>query len=75
MSRKTGIVTDSRYLGHGAGFPHPESPERLAAIYRMLEQPDMAGKFVPIPPRPATYQELALIHHPSYIDSVAGTSG
>lgn len=75
MSRKTGVVTDIRYMEHGGGFAHPESPERLAAIYRMLEQPDMAGKFVPIPPRPATHEELAFIHRPSYIDSIAATAG
>ncbi|MDO8723959.1 MAG: histone deacetylase [Syntrophales bacterium] len=75
MLRKTGIVTDARYMEHGAGFYHPESPERLAAIYRMLEQPDMAGKFVPIPSRLATHEELTFIHHPSYIDSVAATAG
>ena len=39
MSRKTGIVKDTRYLQHSAGFAHPESPERLAAIYEMLDNP------------------------------------
>lgn len=67
MSRKTGIVTDARYMEHGAGFYHPESPERLAAIYHILDQPDMAGKFVSIPPRPATHEELAFIHRPILI--------
>src|SRR3990172_9328668 len=75
MSRTTGIVQDVKYMEHGAGFDHPESPERLRAIYKMLELPPMAGKFTNIPPRPATIGELALIPRSSYIDSVAATAG
>lgn len=75
MSRRTGIVKDAKYMEHGAGFTHPESPERLRAIYKMLELPPMAGKFIPIPPRPAAIDELALIHSAAYIDSVAATAG
>ena len=75
MSRKTGIVQDKRYLEHGAGRDHPESPERLAAIYEMLALPEMAEKFTQIPVRPATIDELAMIHRRSYIDLVADTAG
>ena len=75
MSRKTGIVTDAKYMEHCAGFAHPESPERLEAIYKMLKKPPMAGKFVQILPRPATIDELAFIHGLSYIKSVAATAG
>ncbi len=45
MSKKTGVVKDTRYLQHSAGFSHPESPERLAAIYEMLDNPLMHWKF------------------------------
>jgi acetoin utilization deacetylase AcuC-like enzyme len=62
-------------MDHGTGFGHPESPQRLAAIYQMLSDPPMAGKCTLIPPRLATKEELALIHRPSYIDSVARTAG
>lgn len=75
MSRKTGVVQDKRYLEHGAGFDHPESPARLAVIYDMLAQPDMSDKFIQIPARPATVEELALVHQRSYIDLVAATAG
>ena len=75
MSRKTGIVRDERYLRHDAGFGHPESPQRLAATYAMLEAPDMAGKFVDVAPRYAEHDEIGLIHTPSYIELVASTSG
>lgn len=75
MSRKTGIVKDKRYLQHSAGFAHPESPERLAAIYEMLDNPAMSWKFTEIEPREATHAEIATIHSPSYIDFIAGTAG
>lgn len=75
MSRKTGIVTDKRYMEHGAGHDHPESPARLAAIYEMLTEPGMAGMFTPIPARAAATDEIAMIHHRSYIDIVADTAG
>ena len=75
MSRKTGIVTDKRYMEHGAGHAHPESPARLAAIYDMLAEPGMAGMFASIPARAATTDEIAMIHHRSYIAKVANTAG
>jgi acetoin utilization deacetylase AcuC-like enzyme len=75
VSRKTGIVKDKRYLKHSAGFAHPESPERLAAIYEMLDNPGMSWKFTEIEPREATHEEIATIHASSYINYIAGTAG
>ena len=75
MSRKPGIVKDTRYLQHSAGFAHPESPERLAAIYTMLDNPAMSWKFTEIEPREANHTELATIHSSSYIDFIASTAG
>jgi len=75
MSRKTGIVKDQRYLRHDAGDGHPESPQRLQETYAMLATVDMAGKFLEIPPRYATHDEIAMIHSSSYVDMVADTAG
>lgn len=75
MTRKTGIVKDERYMLHTAGFAHPESPLRLAAIYEMLDSPGMSGKFIEIKPREATHGEIATIHSPSYINYCAETAG
>jgi acetoin utilization deacetylase AcuC-like enzyme len=75
VSRKTGIVKDKRYLRHSAGVGHPESPERLAAIYEMLNNPSMHWKFVEIEPREATHKEIETIHTPSYVEYIAGTTG
>jgi len=75
MSKNTGIVKDRRYLGHGSGFAHPETPQRLVSIYEMLDNPDMAWKFTEIDARLATREELERVHRPFYIDLIAGTAG
>jgi acetoin utilization deacetylase AcuC-like enzyme len=72
---KTGIVRDDRFIHHFMGSYHPESPERLSAIYAMLDEQDMAGKFVLVPIRRAEREELLWIHSPEYIDSLAATAG
>jgi len=71
----TGIVKDGRYMDHWMGDYHPECPQRLGVIYAMLEEPDMAGKFQEIPPRPAHKEELLFVHAGYYIDALAATSG
>ncbi len=72
---KTGIVKDWRYLEHWIGENHPESPKRLEAVYRAIEEdPDLASLPL-IEPRLATEEELAFIHTPSYIESIRETEG
>ena len=73
--KRTGIVKDERYTEHIMDPGHPESPERLKAIYRMLEEDGMKGKFVMVKPREATREELGMIHSAPYIDLVASTAG
>ncbi|HEU18183.1 MAG TPA: histone deacetylase [Deltaproteobacteria bacterium] len=75
MIVKTGIVRDERYLRHETGRFHPESPQRLEAIYEMLDSSDMKGKFVNIKPRYADEDEISAVHSQSYIERVASTSG
>ena len=75
MIVKTGIVRDERYLRHETGRFHPESPQRLEAIYEMLDSSDMSGKFVDIKPRYADEDEISIVHSQSYIERVASTSG
>jgi acetoin utilization deacetylase AcuC-like enzyme/nucleotide-binding universal stress UspA family protein len=70
----TGIVRDERYLNHLTGEGHPENRKRLEAIYTMLDEPDMVGRFASIDPRPAEREELLLLHSPEYIDKIASTA-
>ena len=72
---RTGIVKDNLYLEHVMDPGHPESPERLRAIYKMLEEEEMKDLCEAVKPRAATREELERIHSPSYIDLVARTSG
>lgn len=75
MSQSTGIVRDDLYKEHLADYPHPESPQRLEAIYDMLDSEDIGKRLLLIPPRSATHDELAWIHSRSYIERVARTDG
>ena len=72
---QTGIVRDNRYMDHVANGYHPESHERLEALYRMLQEPGMKENYVEIKPRMATQEELELIHGPAYVRMVASTAG
>ena len=72
---KTGIVKDWRYLEHNMGAAHPESPERIRAIYEMLEEEKGLASLTLIAPRPATEKEVALIHTQEYVEQIKATSG
>lgn len=69
---KVGVVRDERYMLHDMGPFHPESPRRLEAVYRAIED---LGFLEDIPPREATREELALVHQGAYIDLIASTEG
>ncbi|HOO41521.1 MAG TPA: LacI family DNA-binding transcriptional regulator, partial [Syntrophales bacterium] len=73
MYRKTGLVKDNRFLLHGNDWTHPESPARLKAVYKMLEAPDMQGRFFEIPPRDVSQEILERVHRRSYIERIART--
>ncbi|MDA8098580.1 MAG: histone deacetylase [Nitrospiraceae bacterium] len=67
------IVRDDRYLEHSAGDHHPESPNRLRVIHDLL---DREFRELPrIEPRPATEDELALVHDPFYIEELSRSDG
>ncbi|HVP77773.1 MAG TPA: histone deacetylase [Thermodesulfobacteriota bacterium] len=73
---RTGVVKDRRYLEHVMDPGHPESPERLQEIYQMLEEEEMRGRALgKVKPRPATREEIEMIHSPAYIDLIASTAG
>ena len=72
---RTGIVKDNRYMDHIMDPGHPESPERLRVIYKILEEPEMEKILEEVKPRPATREELETNHTLTYIDLVASTEG
>lgn len=70
---KTGIVRDWRFLDHDIGMGHVESPERLKAIYKGIDQ-NLKGPFVEVAPRLATEQEILLVHSQDYVRLLKSTS-
>ncbi len=69
---KTGIVRDERYMEHDPGPFHVETPRRLEAIYRALDE--LEG-YERIASRPATVEEVAEVHDLSYIKRIEATAG
>src|SRR5438477_4940145 len=65
---------DQRLLDPDPGYRHPESPNRLRAIWS-----DLASRPVPgtetVAPREATREELFRIHEPAYVDAILGLRG
>jgi len=67
------IVRDPIYLKHSNGPMHPEGPERLLVIDGMLSEFPLKEQLVDIPPRDASFEELAWIHDESYIRRIEQT--
>jgi acetoin utilization deacetylase AcuC-like enzyme len=75
---RSGLVYHPAYLEHDMGAGHPESPNRLRAIMRQLEQSGTADRLARIEPRKAEDEWITLVHRPSYVASLnehAPTSG
>ena len=68
-----GIVRDDRCLEHKRGHTHPEHPNRLKAVYRMLDG-EFPSHFGRVQASPATLEDLELIHSPAYVQKVLKTA-
>jgi acetoin utilization deacetylase AcuC-like enzyme len=71
---RTGILIDRRYLDHSMGAFHVETPQRLEAIFNMIER-DISFPFLSISPREAREEELCWVHTPDYVASIRSTAG
>lgn len=65
------IIKDDRFMEHNPGPGHPESSNRLRVIHSLIDA-EFAGLPL-IQPRLAAEDELALVHDPFYIRTVAAT--
>ena len=72
MGDGTGLLLDDRMLAHDPGAGHPERPDRLRVLHHRLAS---APGFVRLGARPATEEQLALVHTPALVDRVAATAG
>jgi acetoin utilization deacetylase AcuC-like enzyme len=68
---RTGVVIDPRYMDHETGAGHPERPERIAVLLPLVDA--APGDITRVPARPASGDELALVHDPAYVEEVAAT--
>lgn len=72
MSERVALVWDEALAAYDFGPQHPLKPVRvlltveLARAYGLLDLANMT----PLKPRPATREELELVHLPAYIDAV-----
>ncbi len=66
---KTGYASDPFYLKHETAS-HPENPGRLTAIQNRLESSEFYNNLIPIQPRKATAEEIAMVHDSNYVASV-----
>jgi acetoin utilization deacetylase AcuC-like enzyme len=70
---RTGIVVDARYQDHYTGRNHPERPARIGTLLSLVQGYQRPG-MKRFEPRPATPEEIALVHDPAHIGRVAATA-
>ncbi|MDF3043196.1 MAG: histone deacetylase superfamily, partial [Thermomicrobiales bacterium] len=75
-ARPTALLRSPRFLGHDTGA-HPENAGRMRAIEAALAEADLLHDRPDVPFGPATREQLARIHTPSYVNQVEAmaTSG
>jgi acetoin utilization deacetylase AcuC-like enzyme len=73
--RKTAIFRDDLFLQHIPDFNHVESPGRLQVIYKELDRPEIAEKFVFPDWEPASQELLMRNHNKKLVKQVAATAG
>jgi acetoin utilization deacetylase AcuC-like enzyme len=71
----TAIVADPVFMKHDTGPGHPECPERLESIYKMLEEKGLMDSLEKIPLREADPEEITRIHTPEHVERIKATSG
>lgn len=72
---RVALVQDPRYLEHITGAMHPERPERLKIIEKMLSESGLEKQALSLEPREATREEIAAVHTLDLIEEVAATEG
>jgi acetoin utilization deacetylase AcuC-like enzyme len=65
-----GFVYDEALLRHEPPVWHPDSPDRLVNIIITLKASGLWPRLVPIAPRRATFDDIALVHTREYIEKI-----
>lgn len=69
------IVKEEKFARHLEGIPHLENPKRVKAMDSVLKDPSLQGRWSPVEAREASAEELAWVHEPAYVASVASSAG
>ncbi|MBI2067601.1 MAG: histone deacetylase [Deltaproteobacteria bacterium] len=72
---ETAVIWDERYLLHHTGLWHPERPERLRAIKKVLDEKPVGKLLTRLEPRMATREEISLVHDFEYVQKIEKTAG
>jgi acetoin utilization deacetylase AcuC-like enzyme len=67
------VARDDRFLEHKTGHSHPEHPQRLSSIYRMLDRV-FADRVTFYTPEPAGMEWIEKVHTPAYIKRILKTA-
>lgn len=65
--RRTGFLYDERFLLHCTGPNHPESPDRLVAAYRGIEEAELLPHLIRLKAGPAELKWVESVHTPKHI--------
>ncbi len=69
----TGLIRDDAYLEHITSDFHPEHPDRLRAVYSVLEDRELQDGIDRLEAREATAEEIQWIHTESYYQTIEST--
>jgi len=69
VTRKIGVIQDSRYREHRGPEGHPERPDRLVAVEEAVAS--RAGSLSRLAPRHAGDEEILRIHERGHLESVS----
>ncbi len=64
------FISGPEFLEHYTGLGHPESPQRLAAIWEALVDGGLKERLLWLDPAPADVDDVLLIHRPDYVELV-----
>jgi acetoin utilization deacetylase AcuC-like enzyme len=69
----TAFITHPRCVEHDIPG-HPERPDRLRAVWDVLETSGLAARLTRLEPEPATDEQILLVHTPAYLNVLKSIS-
>ena len=69
------VACSDQFSRHLENIFHLENAKRIQAIQSVMQRPELAGKWQPVEPHPATVDQLAWVHTTGYIKRIAATAG